>query len=102
MSYIINLKVETVDAKRRDALMEPLFDALMEHAKGADSATIKIEREGKTARGKRKITDTVEWMIAVEPPPLITDFGLVEERPLERELRLSGADAANGKSVRSA
>lgn len=104
MAFVISLKIETIDAERRDAFVEALIYAIQEHAAGVDKLTAKVEREGKTSRGKRKITDIVEWLIAVEEPPNLTDFGLAAELPLERALRdLSGTEIrAGGKTVKVA
>jgi hypothetical protein len=104
MAWKINLAIETIDPARRDALLEAITDTLREHASGVDKATCKVEREVKTSRGKRKIVDTIEWLIAVEEPPDLGDFGLADETPMERAMRnLSGTEiSTGGRTVRVA
>lgn len=59
MAHVIGLKVETIDPRRRNELLEAITELLSDHLAGADEATLTFTREAKTSLGKRKVTDTV-------------------------------------------
>lgn len=59
MAHVIGLKIETVDPKRRNEILEALCELLSDQLGGADEATLTFTREGKTPLGKRKTVGTV-------------------------------------------
>jgi hypothetical protein len=88
MSFVIGIKIETVNPKKRDELLKALLDLVSEEE--PDSTTITLSHEIKTARGKRKVQDTITFGPG-EDIPHLTDFGVAKETPMEREIRLAPA-----------
>lgn len=74
--YQIGFKLETDDETRRDILLEQLIRVLELYKLGGDTVTFVLDRTRITARGKRKITDTVKWEPG-EPAPTLPDFGIL-------------------------
>lgn len=84
MAFKFSIGFETVDPDRRDQFLESLLDLIDEHRRGADKATIKLQREILTGPGgKRKITDE-QAIEPGQPMPDLRHFGLSELTPMER------------------
>lgn len=59
MAHVIGLKIETVDPRRRNAILEAICELLSEQLGGTDEAKLSFERAEVTSIGKRKVVDTV-------------------------------------------
>lgn len=90
MGHVLTFKVETDSDERRDILLDAIMSLLGIYREGSDAIVITLAQERPTARGKRKVVDTVTWDIG-EPQPLLADFGI---KSTQHEMRLDDTPRA--------
>lgn len=89
MAHKIGITLELLDEEKRDSLLEELSELLKEHK--ILSGKIVVTREIKQGRSTRKVVDSIELDLGQTFD--LSEFGLVEDTPIERAIKKLGADA---------
>lgn len=88
MAHKITLTIEAHDPNERDQILDELAALLNDHM--ATTRSFKVSYEEQTMRGKKTITETLEFTPGETVE--ITEFGMVVERPLEALLRTESTE----------